>query len=106
MYHDVVGPDGGTEGRRPDIYAVTPEAFRQQLDRIGELVGSPLQRAEAPSSAAGPWMAPLETPENQGCCRYVRIATPGGITVVSTSARVICSAPSSKKLLPWPSTTG
>jgi hypothetical protein len=52
MYHDVVGPEDG----RSDIYSVTPAGFREQLDRIEELVGSPPQRADALSNAAGPWM--------------------------------------------------
>jgi hypothetical protein len=38
-----VGPEDG----RSDIYSVTPAGFREQLDRIEELVGSPPQRADA-----------------------------------------------------------
>lgn len=50
MYHDVVGPDGG------DIYSVTPDHFREHLDRIAATVGRPPQRADAPAGGATPWM--------------------------------------------------
>jgi peptidoglycan/xylan/chitin deacetylase (PgdA/CDA1 family) len=53
MYHDVVA-DGG-----PDVYAVTPERFRDHLDRIEAATGRPPEIADAVvagSAAAGAWM--------------------------------------------------
>jgi peptidoglycan/xylan/chitin deacetylase (PgdA/CDA1 family) len=49
MYHDVVAPSGppsGFEGNGPDVYAVTPERFRDHLDRIARTTSRPPAGAE------------------------------------------------------------
>lgn len=57
MYHDVVDPGArsGFEGSGPDVYAVTPERFREHLERIGAATGRPPQAVDA-LAGGSPWM--------------------------------------------------